>query len=229
MVLKEFINYQKRINMTDNFKNCYLYLSDIYSNSLNGNRNNEFYFAIELIRRGKDNPDLQAANYHFKNYYIYSPDNLFKYETEIKSICDLLKLRAYISVSPKLTMQVALDTTAECARRVALHDYQKFYRIYESCSGKHCSKFQKWVVDVDNVNIADDVNYIGELENFINNMKSGHHKVVETMFLTKSGVHLITHPFDKKQFEQEFHLHFGNDTTLPGIKKEGLTLLYENI
>lgn len=71
MVLKEFVNYQKRINMTDNFKNCHLYLSDINSNSLNGNRNNEFYFAIELIRRGKDNPDLQAANYHFKNYYIY--------------------------------------------------------------------------------------------------------------------------------------------------------------
>lgn len=30
----------------------------------------DMYFVIELIRRGKDHPDLPAANYHFKNYYI---------------------------------------------------------------------------------------------------------------------------------------------------------------
>ena len=44
------------------------------------------YYVVELMRRGKDNPDLPAANYHFKNYYIYSWRDLEKYEQEIKKI-----------------------------------------------------------------------------------------------------------------------------------------------
>jgi hypothetical protein len=40
------------------------------------------YFVIELMRRGKDNPDMPAANYHFKNYYIRKPEDLDKYRNE---------------------------------------------------------------------------------------------------------------------------------------------------
>ena len=123
--------------MTDNFAN---YIQFIQKNGglpeTNEKGNLDKYYVIELMRRGKDNPDMPAANYHFKNYYIYSWRDLERYKEEIVNICKLLRLRAYCSVNYKLMSQVALDTMSESARRIAAHDYKKFYNIFESCSGK---------------------------------------------------------------------------------------------
>ena len=215
--------------MTDNFNNYRDYINICGGLPDNNERGTlDKYYVIELMRRGKDNPDLPAANYHFRNYYIYSWRDLEKYEKEIKDICKLLKLRAYCSVNYKLMSQVSLDTLAESARRIAAHDYKKFYNIFESCSGKFVSNGNNlWVVDIDNINLSDekDLCKINVLSGFINNMESGHKVNVIYTMPTKSGVHLITHPFNLQRFNQEWNKAlFSVD-----IKKNHLTLLYENL
>ena len=215
--------------MTDNFNNYRDYINICGGLPDNNERGTlDKYYVIELMRRGKDNPDLPAANYHFRNYYIYSWRDLEKYEKEIKDICKLLKLRAYCSVNYKLMSQVALDTLAESARRLAAHDYKKFYNIFESCSGKFVSNGNNlWVVDIDNINLSDekDLCKINILSDFINNMESGHKVNVIYTMPTKSGVHLITHPFNSQRFNQEW-----NKALLSvDIKKNHLTLLYEDL
>lgn len=185
----------------------------------------DMYFVIELIRRGKDHPDLPAANYHFKNYYIRSIDDFNKYENEIKEVCDLLKLRAYISVTIKSFKQVALNTSAELVRRIANGDFKKSYIVYDSCSAKYRNKFMKrYVVDID------DVSKIDLIKNVIDNIKPFNEQKIILEVPTKSGMHLITKPFDILHFNQklieskEFDKH-----TLPEIKKNHISLLYENI
>ena len=64
------------------------------------------YYVIELVRRGKDCPDLPAANYHFKNYYIDTLEKYGKVQGEIRILCRTLRLRAYISVNRKSFRQV---------------------------------------------------------------------------------------------------------------------------
>ena len=186
------------------------------------------YYVIELMRRGKDNPDMPAANYHFRNYYIYSWKDLDKYEHEIKVICDLLHLRAYCSVNYKLMSQVALDTLAESARRIAAHDYKKFYSIFESASGKFVDRGNSmWVVDIDDI---DEHFPLGRLTAYINSMESGHEENVVYTMPTKSGLHLICHPFNLMKFNKDFCITFPNyQGKLPDIKKNHLTLLYENL
>ena len=215
--------------MTDNFnryKEFITLLGGIPDTNEKGNLDK--YYVIELMRRGKDNPDLPAANYHFKNYYIYSWRDLDRYEEEIKNICTLLNLRAYCSVNYKLMSQVSLDTLAESARRIAAHDYKKFYNIFESCSGKFVSNGNNlWVADVDNVDVKKEEDYckVKILSDFINNMESGHKVNVIYNMPTKSGLHLITYPFNLQKFNQEW-----NSAILPvDIKKNHLTLLYENL
>lgn len=185
----------------------------------------DMYFVIELIRRGKDHPDLPAANYHFKNYYIRSIDDFNKYENEIKAVCNLLKLRAYISVTIKSFKQVALNTSAELARRIANGDFKKSYIVYDSCSAKYRNKFMKrYVVDID------DISKIDLIKNVINNIKPFNEQKIILEVPTKSGMHLITKPFDILHFNQklieskEFDKH-----TLPEIKKNHISLLYENV
>jgi len=210
--------------MTDNFEKYKEFITLYGSLPVDNEKSNlDKYYVIELMRRGKDNPDMPAANYHFKNYYIYSLKDLDKYEQEIKDICKLLRLRAYCSVNYKLMSQVALDTLAESARRIANHDYKKFYSVFDSASGKFVDKGNHlWVVDVDNVG----ENFpIGILKAYINNMESGYDENVICTLPTKSGIHLITHPFNLQKFNEGFNKALATVE----IKKNHLTLLYENL
>lgn len=208
--------------MTDNFNAYKQFITEKWSYS--DLPEGDSYFAVELIRRGKDNPELSAANYHFKNYYIRKPEDLDKYEQEIKSLCEMLRLRAYASVNIKSFKQVSLNTMAELARRIAKNDYRKNYAVFESCSGQYChSKDKQWVVDLDDCKLHDE--YPETIKELINYCKPGGDKIV-TEFPTKSGVHIITLPFDREQFAELCEEYDVKDVD---IKKNHLTLLYENL
>lgn len=211
--------------MTDNFNLYRQLITEVYGGlpDTNEKGNLDKYFVIELMRRGKDNPDMSAANYHFRNYYIYSWKDLDKYEKEIKDVCTLLKLRAYCSVNYKMMSQVALDTLAESARRIAAHDYKKFYNIFESCSGKYSDKGNSvWVVDIDKENL-DSINVI---KHYINEVKPKNTEKILFEMPTKSGIHLITKGFDLKTFNDNCKNELGYKVD---VKKNHLTLLYENL
>jgi hypothetical protein len=208
--------------MTDNFNAYKQFITEKWSYS--DLPEGDSYFVVELIRRGKDNPDTPAANYHFKNYYIRKPKDLDKYEQEIKSLCEMLHLRAYASVNIKSFKQVSLNTMAELARRIAKNDYRKNYAVFESCSGQYChSKDKQWVVDLDDCKLHDV--YPKLIKDLINSCKPHGDKIV-TEFPTKSGVHIITTPFDRQQFIELCEVH---DICNVDIKKNHLTLLYENL
>lgn len=184
------------------------------------------YFVVELIRRGKDNPDTPAANYHFKNYYIRKPEDLDKYENEIKTLCEVLRLRAYASVNIKSFKQVSLDTMAELARRIANNDYWKNYAVFESCSGSYCHSDDKmWIIDLDDCKMDD--KKVKKVYEILDRTKPYDTEKVIAQFPTKSGVHLITRPFDIKEFDLVYGGCFNDEEV--DIKKNHLTLLYENL
>lgn len=216
--------------MTDNFQR-YKELITLCGGLPDDNEkgNLDRYYVVELMRRGKDNPDLPAANYHFRNYYIYSWRDLDRYEQEIKQVCNLLNLRAYCSVGSKRMSQVALDTLAESARRIAAHDYKRFYSIFESCSGKYCDRGdQLWVVDIDDTK---DEQLARDLCQYIRTMESGYDDPVVYVMPTRTGQHIITRPFNLKRFQDGFSEVIGNRYAIepPTVKKNHLTLLYENL
>ena len=216
--------------MTNNFKLYKEYITNEFENSVLDE--SDTYFAIELIRRGKDHPDTPAANYHFKNYYIRKPEDLDKYAEEIIKICNLLGLRAYASVNYKSFKQVTLNTIAELAHRITYNDYNKSYAVFESCSGSYCNpKNKRWIIDIDNCHENNsEVQYIKDI---INKVCQPVGDKILYQFPTKHGVHLITTPFDRLEFNKIMNksIEVNNfiDIDIPEIKKNHLTLLYENI
>lgn len=208
--------------MTNNFDVYKAFISEKFANTTLPE--DDSYFVIELMRRGKDNPNMPAANYHFKNYYIRKPEDLDKYENEIKTLCEVMRLRAYASVNIKSFKQVSLDTMAELARRIANNDYKKNYAVFESCSGQYCHSGDKqWVIDLDNCKIGD--TFVNCIEDYIRDCEPFGVEKIITRIPTRSGVHLITAPFNRKQFGDKCKIH----TEIPDIKKNHLTLLYENL
>ena len=216
--------------MTDNFE-YYKFFLRTYDTFPENNSSvmPDKYYVVELIRRGKDNPTTKAADYHFKNYYIYSMQDLDKHTDEIKKLCDTFNLRAYASVNYKSMTQVAHEALAEGARRLAAGDCKKFYNIFESCSGKfRDNKNKLWVIDVDTKNYTS--KDFSKLCEYINSMPSKNVHNVMYSIPTRSGVHLICRPFDRKKFKDGFMEHLGDVfKEVPTIQTNHLTLLYENL
>lgn len=210
--------------MTNNFQLYKDFITEKFANTTLSAEDS--YFVVELMRRGKDNPDMPAANYHFKNYYIRKPEDLDKYGNEIKTLCEVLRLRAYASVNIKSFKQVSLDTMAELAKRIANNDYRKTYAVFESCSGSYCYSGDKtWVIDLDDCKMDD--KKVKKVYEILNRTKPYNTEKVIAQFPTKSGVHLITRPFDIKEFDLVYGGCFNDEEV--DIKKNHLTLLYENL
>lgn len=211
--------------MTDNFNRFKEFMR------LPESEGGDAYYVIELVRRGKDCPDLPAANYHFKNYYIDSIKKYDKAQDEIRLLCRALRLRAYVSVNRKSFRRVTMDTLAEMSRRAALDEFRRPYAVFESCSGKFVDKNDKhWVVDVDGCSAAGAFgtrNKAWECRDIISLCQPAGEKV-ELILPTRSGVHLITKPFDLQHFKELCERGFGWDD-IPEIKKNHLTLLYEDL
>ena len=212
--------------MTNNFQIISDFLTEQFS-SLNGDDcsfKDDIFYNVALIGRKKDNALVDGK---VKSYTINDISDLDKYKQEIITICDALKVRAYISVNYKSHRQVALNVMVEIAN-YSLQDYFKSSRgLYDSVVAKFVDhKKQLWIIDVDkDDSFGKSVDELTEL--YIKTIESCKpYKKIVTVIPTKSGKHIITHPFDAS----EFYLKIGESVKLGSnlIKKNDVTLLYEN-
>lgn len=213
--------------MTNNFQAISDFLTEQFS-SLYGDDSSvkdDIFYNVELIGRKKDNAFVDGK---VKSYTINDVYDLDKYKQEIITICDALKVRAYISVNYKSHRQVALNVMVEIAN-YSLQDYFKSSRgLYDSVVAKFVDhKKQLWIIDVDKDDSFDkSVDELTDL--YIKTIESCKpYKKIVAVIPTKSGKHIITHPFDAS----EFYLKIGELVKLGSnlIKKNDVTLLYENI
>lgn len=223
--------------MTDNFA----LIKDFIQSQWGGQFDSftDAFYTIEIIGRVKDNARIIAGNHKFKTYYIKTIEDLDKYENEIKLLCDTLQMRAYISINHKSMKHVTLNVMAEYANRIAQDNFTKPYSVFDSCAAKYTERSEQlWIIDVDKEECEkfecgrDDL--ISYYRNLIENECEPKKKVVE-IIPTKSGGHIVCHPFNVEKFmtyvrvSYEFHHIKPCIEAESLIKKNHLTLLYENI
>ena len=223
--------------MTDNFKLIKEFIQSQWCDkSLLSSQFDDFtdaFYTIEIICRTKDNARSVAGNHKFKTYYIRTMEDLDEYENEIKLLCDTLNMRAYISINHKSMKHVTLNAMAEYADRIAHDDFNKPYSIFDSCTAKYVERAdQLWIVDVDkedadHYSLGTPITVDELVEDYIKIIESCEpKKKIVTVIPTKSGKHIITHPFNIKQFEARAPHCKSMDAF---VKKNNSTLLYENI
>lgn len=231
-------------NNIEQFKEYIKTMSPDFPKS-DASRNSDKFYVIELMRRGKDNPGLPAANYHFKSYQIYSFDDFDKFIPEIMQLCDIMRMRAYASVNWKSTRQITLNTIAAMATRVAKGDFKKIYSEWTSQTGLYSHRNENvWILDCDDISPSSQE--IAALVDMANSCKSQFERNVIDVFPTRSGSHIITRPFDVKEFSSKIE---ANPSVLSSLKefditkggelidwlnnslihKNHVTLLYENL
>lgn len=214
--------------MTDNFT----IIKDFIQSQWGGQFDSftDAFYVIDIIGRAKDNARIIAGNHKFKTYHIRTIEDIDKYENEIKLLCDTLQMRAYISINSKSWRKVTLNTMAEYADRIAHNDFSKPDSIFISCACKFVDRSaQLWIIDVDNED-ADlhgmSVDDLAEYYAKVIETECSPRKPIVTVIPTKTGKHIICHPFNTVEFSNKA---CGVTCTEGLIKKNDFTLLYENI
>lgn len=209
--------------MTDNFALIRDYMKNLGIPETK-ERINDKVFEIQLLRRGKDCPDMPAANYSFKNYYIDSLEGYDRVTDEIKKCCEMFRLRAYVSVNVKSKTKLQLTCLKIISDNLCMGELKKPWKTFYRAFGTTKADEQRWVIDID----EDAINYTDGIVHIINLCQSGYSHNVIGVVPTKSGIHLITHPFNVKEYQDKFK-ELNADVEIPDIKKNHITLLYENL
>ena len=191
----------------------------------------DLFFCVMLVRRGKDHPDLPAANYTFKIYYLDSIEKFDKLKFEMIKCCNMFKLRAYVSVNVKSKEEFSKMCAFKFTQNILNNEYKKPWRVDEHMFGKITAKNDNtWLIDIDDINLRkeEDNEYIGCIKYFINNCDSKYNPIIIKEIPTKSGIHILTRPFNMSQYKKYWD-QLNTMREFPDVKKNHITLLYENI
>lgn len=195
--------------MVDNFD---LIKRTFYFNDASGS-----FFHLQIIRRGKDHPELPSANRVIKTYYVESSEYLEKIKDEVIQLCKLFKARAYINIAGKSFEDLSKLANFRLSERIYTGDFKKISKLFDSCAGELKSKAKRWIIDIDNLN--DEVSVLQWLDQYFGKYENEHYRsYLYTRVPTKNGVHLIVcASFNVQEFRQAFpniDVHKNNPTLL---------------
>lgn len=183
---------------------------ELINNLIDFTEKDGIFMHTQVIRRGKDHPDMPAANRSIKTYYIQSKQYLLKVKDEIINLCELFKARAYINVTPKHIKKLATLTSSKLAERIHEEDYKKIHRVFESAAGELKGINTRFLIDIDDISYKDSV--LEYLNKYFDN-----NSYLYAQIPTKNGIHLISKPFYLAAFKEKFpnvEVHKNNPTIL---------------
>lgn len=179
-----------------------------------------FYF-LQVLKRRKDNPDLEKDMIHLADFYIYSLEDYDRLMARVINLCRSENARAYLRLNVRDSKKTAMLTLKKIVDYISSENYKAVKKAYSSCSGEYHSDPDKtWIVDIDNVSI-DSFNHSEEqirIRQLITDLQIEAGKEPMIQFIpTRSGVHIITRPFNLQKFKSEFpdiDVHKDNMTIL---------------
>lgn len=190
------------------------------------------YYHLQILKRKKDCEEHEKARNNnarcLKTYYISSIEYLELRFSEIQKLCKNHNARAYINLNAKSFIKTGFQLNLLIADRMKNNQFEYMYRSYESVAGMSDVNIdeKRWIVDIDEKEILPSMlshieydcdpksTFEGDFLGFYTHFNS---KLI-SYIPTKSGWHIITKPFNVKQFKDKY--------PEVDIQKNNPTLLY---
>ena len=209
---------------------------DVINDMLTFNSEDEFYM-LQVLKRRKENQDMKGDSLPLRTVYLHRKDQLKDISGDLIELADKENARIYLNPNVKSSKKAMLLCMAEMARRAAVENYYKPYKIFYSVAGQiGACRDNRWVIDVDN----DYMEMFMETEELTNiHVRDFVKTVLDTLdncepdtdkyaghVITRNGIHIITSPFNPVAFGKVFpklDVHKNNPTLVycPAIRKEG--------
>jgi hypothetical protein len=184
-------------------------------------RSDDDFYHLQIIKRKKDHPEIGSNSLVIKTYYIKSEDHLAKVEPEIIAICDFHGARACINLNRRSFEKMAFHTLKKVTDQIMNKDFKSVRKAYESVCGAYANESnKKWIIDIDNISIDGFNHQAGMIQlrsRIIELQIEAGHLQSMNFIRTKSGIHIISAPFNLQKFREEFpdiDVHKDNPTIL---------------
>jgi hypothetical protein len=184
-------------------------------------RSDDDFYHLQIIKRKKDHPEIGSNSLVIKTYYIKSEDHLAKVEPEIIAICDFHGARACINLNRRSFEKMAFHTLKKVTDQIMNKDFKSVRKAYESVCGAYANESnKKWIIDIDNISIDGFNHQSGMIQlrsRIIELQIEAGHLQSMNFIRTKSGIHIISAPFNLQKFREEFpdiDVHKDNPTIL---------------
>lgn len=184
-------------------------------------RSDDDFYHLQIIKRKKDHPEIGSNSLVIKTYYIKSEDHLAKVEPEIIALCNFHGARACINLNRRSFEKMAFHTLKKVTDQIMNKDFKSVRKAYESVCGAYANESnKKWIIDIDNISI-DGFNHQDSMIQLRSRIielqiEAGHLQSMN-FIRTKSGIHIISTPFNLQKFREEFpdiDVHKDNPTIL---------------
>lgn len=165
---------------------------------------NDFYY-LQILQRKKENSELGSNSRVIKNYYIKSIEHLELRYQEIKDLCILFNARASIRLNRRSFEKVAFKTLQNIANSMSNKEYSFINKSYDRACGlghNDKNKNKSWIIDIDK-NELPFVDLIIESFQIVEPIGD---KLI-TKIPSKTGIHLITKPFNVLEFTNNLKKH----------------------
>lgn len=174
----------------------------------------KFYLAL-VVKRKKDNPEMDRSEQIIKNYMIPSMDKLDRIMPEMETLCRTFNARVYLYInrrSFKNTQKAMLKTLCD---QICADSVSNLNHLFDSCAASSGCGDKFWIIDVDMPampEVCSSDSYMRleseikmKLFDSLNNTKpelpEGESRV-KLVVPSKSGFHMVTKPFDTREWEQ---------------------------
>lgn len=176
---------------------------------------NNMFFHVQIVVRQKDHPNERVKESCLQSFFVKSREQLEKAMPKIISLCETHGARAYINVSGKDLDKLQSLLMVKLSSDIHINVVRDPHRTLNSAAGSLVSRNPRWVVDIDDVSMKEDIReFLFELYAKAWEMKGspisvGALKEVSKDYIlaeipTKNGIHFITRPFNTKEFGDKF-------------------------
>lgn len=210
--------------MVDNF--------ELIKPLLSFDKHGDFYF-LQILQRKKDGCNVPNSSDNqrrlVKDYHITSTEKLDSLRDEIIASCNETGARAYIRLNKRNYRTVSMAFAEETLMKARTNqEFGNTFNEINSVIGRYPEpgKGNKtWIVDIDNTNV--DSKLVNDTKDIIvNYCQPFDVEKIVAVIPTKSGVHLITRPFNQETFYRIFSQFKLSNENEVSIKKDNPTVLY---
>lgn len=178
----------------------------------------DFYF-LQIIKRRKENQDMNSNSSVVKTYYVTSVDYLEKKKDEIIMFCEKSNARACISLNKRSFKKIAFHTLKKVTEQICNNDFHSVRNAYDKACGAYSSETDKnWIIDLDGDCAKNIDRYIYIIEQCKPYGDKFFYKIE-----TPNGLHLISKPFNVSEFQDMLKME---KLEAPDIHKNNPTILY---
>lgn len=179
---------------------------------------NTFYF-LQILKRRKDNPDLERDMIHIADYYIFSQEQFDRLEPIIIAQCERENSRAYFRINRRDSKKLAFQVLKRVADYISSENYNAVKSAYAACSGEfNGDPDKKWIVDIDWKDWINKAEVGAVLIPLIEELQEeAGREPLAKIIPTKNGMHIITRPFNLQRMREKYpkvDVHKDNPTIL---------------